>query len=324
MFLRCGGYQGDDRFTPERCASRGGDWRRGPGIEIDDLPRHGAGTQGERPADARGKRRSRSVLLQFQLSRRPRAVAARARSAVSRHRSPARLSGAGRRSRQATGGRCEPPDGLSRPGVLGQRLRHFSNRLHPIRHPRDCLGMKIRTLDNALHQQVFRALGFEPVTIDVKDMPAAIASGAVDAQENPLTNTLNFGLHRTHRHISMTSHFFGVALGARQSRELRRLVRGYPPARWQRGSRRHARATRVRDRRGCRLPCSPPGGRMWNRHRRHHRSSRLRSCRRRDPRCRDRPPRPGPLRACPVQSASRAQRRNTASPIAPADAAGSR
>jgi C4-dicarboxylate-binding protein DctP len=91
-------------------------------------------------------------------------------------------------------------------------FRHFSNRLRPIRHPRDCQGMKIRTLDNALHQQVFRALGFEPVTIDVKDMPAAIASGAVDAQENPLTNTLNFGLHRTHRHISMTSHFFGVAL----------------------------------------------------------------------------------------------------------------
>jgi tripartite ATP-independent transporter DctP family solute receptor len=91
-------------------------------------------------------------------------------------------------------------------------FRHFSNRLRPIRHPRDCQGLKLRTLDNALHQQVFRALGFEPVTIDVKDMPAAIASGAVDAQENPLTNTLNFGLHRTHRHISMTSHFFGVAL----------------------------------------------------------------------------------------------------------------
>jgi TRAP-type C4-dicarboxylate transport system substrate-binding protein len=91
-------------------------------------------------------------------------------------------------------------------------FRHFSNRLRPIRYPRDCQGMKIRTLDNALHQQVFRALGFEPVTIDVKDMPAAIASGAVDAQENPLTNTLNFGLHRTHRHISTTSHFFGVAL----------------------------------------------------------------------------------------------------------------
>ena len=98
-------------------------------------------------------------------------------------------------------------------------FRHFSNRLRPIRHPRDCQGMKIRTLDNALHQQVFRAMGFEPVTIDVKDMPTAIASGAVDAQENPLTNTLNFGLHRTHRYISMTSHFLRRGSRAGQPRD---------------------------------------------------------------------------------------------------------
>ena len=91
-------------------------------------------------------------------------------------------------------------------------FRHFSNRVRPIRKPEDCRGLKIRTLDNALHQEVFRALGFEPVQIDVKDLPAAVASGAVDAQENPLTNTVNFAIHRTHRHISLTSHFFGVAL----------------------------------------------------------------------------------------------------------------
>src|SRR5262249_46352675 len=105
-------------------------------------------------------------------------------------------------------------------GVTGYRVlgfwdngfRHFSNRLRPIRHPRACRGLRIRTLDNELHQQVFRQLGFEPVTIDVKDLPAAVASGQIDAQENPLTNTLNFALHRTHRHISLTSHFFGVAL----------------------------------------------------------------------------------------------------------------
>jgi TRAP-type C4-dicarboxylate transport system substrate-binding protein len=91
-------------------------------------------------------------------------------------------------------------------------FRHFSNRVRPIRTPEDCRGLKIRTLDNTLHQEVFRALGFEPVQIDVKDLVRAVASGVVDAQENPLTNTLNFGIHRTHRHISLTAHFFGVAL----------------------------------------------------------------------------------------------------------------
>jgi TRAP-type C4-dicarboxylate transport system substrate-binding protein len=64
---------------------------------------------------------------------------------------------------------------------------------------------------NALHQEIFAALGFEPMSIDVKDLVQAVRSHAVDAQENPLTNTVNFGLYRTHGHVSLTSHFFGVA-----------------------------------------------------------------------------------------------------------------
>ena len=97
-------------------------------------------------------------------------------------------------------------------GFWDNGFRHISNRLRPIHAPRDCAGMKIRTLDNPLHQEVFRAFGFVPRIVDVKDLPGAVASGAVDAQENPLTNVVNFDLHRTHRHISLTAHFFGVAL----------------------------------------------------------------------------------------------------------------
>ena len=91
-------------------------------------------------------------------------------------------------------------------------FRHLTNRVRPIRAPRDCAGLRLRTVDSPLHQEIFRALGFEPVVIDVKDLPDAVASGRVDAQENPLTNTVNFNLHRTHRHISLTAHFFGVVL----------------------------------------------------------------------------------------------------------------
>jgi C4-dicarboxylate-binding protein DctP len=91
-------------------------------------------------------------------------------------------------------------------------FRHISNGRHQIVHPRDCRGLKIRTLDNALHQRVFRALGFEPMTIDVKDLAAAVTEGRVDAQENPLTNLVNFNLQKTHRYVTLTGHFFGVAL----------------------------------------------------------------------------------------------------------------
>jgi TRAP-type transport system periplasmic protein len=100
-------------------------------------------------------------------------------------------------------------------GLLGfwdNGLRHISNRLRPLHHPDDCRGLRIRTLDNVMYQRMLAAVGFTPVVIDVKDLVRAVEIGEVDAQENPLTNTVNFGLHRTHKHLSLTSHFHGVAL----------------------------------------------------------------------------------------------------------------
>ena len=97
-------------------------------------------------------------------------------------------------------------------GYWDNGFRHLSNWLHPITHPRDCEALRIRTLDNAQHQAVFRSFGFCPVTIDVRDLADAVRLQTVDAQENPLTNTVNFGLQETHRFHSLTSHFFGVAL----------------------------------------------------------------------------------------------------------------
>jgi TRAP-type C4-dicarboxylate transport system substrate-binding protein len=97
-------------------------------------------------------------------------------------------------------------------GFWDNGFRHISNRLRPIRNPGDCRGMRIRTLDNAMYQRVLSAVGFTPMVIDVKDLVRAVETHEVDAQENPLTNTMNFGLHRTHKHVSLTSHFHGVAL----------------------------------------------------------------------------------------------------------------
>jgi C4-dicarboxylate-binding protein DctP len=91
-------------------------------------------------------------------------------------------------------------------------FRHLSNRVRPIQHPADCQGLHIRTLMSDLHQEVFRLLGFEPVALDVKDLLAGVSAGTIDAQENPLTNIYNFGIHEHHRYITLSSHFFGAAV----------------------------------------------------------------------------------------------------------------
>ncbi len=96
-------------------------------------------------------------------------------------------------------------------GYFDNGFRHWSNRVRPIRAPADCRGLRIRTLFSATHQEVFRALGFEPVPLDVKDLLAAVRAGTVDAQDNPLTNIYNFALHEQHRFITLSSHFWGAA-----------------------------------------------------------------------------------------------------------------
>ena len=91
-------------------------------------------------------------------------------------------------------------------------FRHLSNAVRPLRTPADCEGLVIRTLDNAHYRALFASLGFQPVTTDVKDLVRAVETGAVQAQENPLTNLISFGLWRHHRHVSLSGHCFGVLL----------------------------------------------------------------------------------------------------------------
>jgi TRAP-type transport system periplasmic protein len=97
-------------------------------------------------------------------------------------------------------------------GFWDNGVRHITNRVRPIRSVSDCSGLVIRTLDNTLYQDALRAFGFQPVVTDVRDLVDAVASGRVDAQENPIANTLSFGLHTHHRHLSLTGHIAGVAL----------------------------------------------------------------------------------------------------------------
>ena len=96
-------------------------------------------------------------------------------------------------------------------GLWDNGFRHLTNKVRPIRRPEDCRGLRIRTQGSALHGEVFRALGFEPMAIDIKRFVQEVAGDTVDAHDNPLTSIYVFGVHRHHRHITLTGHFFGAS-----------------------------------------------------------------------------------------------------------------
>ena len=96
-------------------------------------------------------------------------------------------------------------------GYWDNGFRHLSNRVRPIRSPEDCRGLRIRTQMSELHGETFRTLGFEPLAVDIKEFTEQIGGERFHAQDNPLTNIYNFGVHNHHRYITLSAHFWGAS-----------------------------------------------------------------------------------------------------------------
>ena len=65
--------------------------------------------------------------------------------------------------------------------------REVTNSKRPIRTPADMKGLKFRVVGSPIFNETFTALGANPTQMSWADAQPALASGAVDGQENPLT-----------------------------------------------------------------------------------------------------------------------------------------
>lgn len=95
-------------------------------------------------------------------------------------------------------------------GFWDNGFRHFTNRLRPVRSPDDCAGMTVRMQPNAIHEALITAWGATPVAVELSEAIGLITDLAVDAQENPLANTVAYGVDKVHPFITMTGHLYGA------------------------------------------------------------------------------------------------------------------
>ncbi|HLJ18826.1 MAG TPA: TRAP transporter substrate-binding protein [Stellaceae bacterium] len=93
-------------------------------------------------------------------------------------------------------------------GYFENGFRHISNRLRPVRRPADLAGMTIRVLPSDIQVRTFELLGAVPLRMDLTEAIERVRAGTIDAQENPLANTVTYGVHKFHRFHSLTSHFY--------------------------------------------------------------------------------------------------------------------
>jgi len=73
--------------------------------------------------------------------------------------------------------------------------RQLSNSKHEIKQPSDLKGLKLRVVGSPLYIDTYTALGANPTQMSWADAQPALASGAVDGQENPLSIYTGAKLH---------------------------------------------------------------------------------------------------------------------------------
>jgi TRAP-type transport system periplasmic protein len=93
-------------------------------------------------------------------------------------------------------------------GFFENGYRHISNRLRPVRTLADLKDMRVRLMPGEIHRRSFELLGAVPCPLDLKPGLEAIMSGAVDAQENPLANTADYGAHKAHKYHTLSGHCY--------------------------------------------------------------------------------------------------------------------
>ena len=93
-------------------------------------------------------------------------------------------------------------------GWFENGFRHISNRLRPVHVPADLKAMKIRVLPSEIQRRTFELLGAIAMRMDLTEAIAMIKAGTLDAQENPLANTVTYGVHKFHKFHTLTYHFY--------------------------------------------------------------------------------------------------------------------
>ena len=111
--------------------------------------------------------------------------------------------------------------GFTSLGWMELGMRHITNSRGPITGMADLKGLKLRLQPSETHLASFRALGANPVAMDVKELYSALEQRVVDAQENPYTVISASRYGEVQKHLSNSGHFFDfiAVIGSKKALE---------------------------------------------------------------------------------------------------------
>jgi tripartite ATP-independent transporter DctP family solute receptor len=91
-------------------------------------------------------------------------------------------------------------------------FRHMTNNKRSVSAPDDLKGLKMRTMENPVHMQAYKAFGIIPTPMAFTEVFTALQQGTVDGQENPLSVISAAKFAQVQKHITLTGHVYSPAL----------------------------------------------------------------------------------------------------------------
>ncbi|MDV6320050.1 TRAP transporter substrate-binding protein [Chromohalobacter sp. HP20-39] len=86
--------------------------------------------------------------------------------------------------------------------------RQLTNSQHPVEKPADLEGLKIRTMENELHLDIWRTLGANPTPMSFAELFTALEQGVVDGQENPWITIESSKFNEVQDYATETNHVY--------------------------------------------------------------------------------------------------------------------
>ena len=91
-------------------------------------------------------------------------------------------------------------------------FRHMTNNKRAIVSATDASGLKMRTMENKVHMEGYRAFGIQPTPMAFPEVFGALQQGVVDGQENPIPVILASKFSQVQKHLSLTGHVYSPGL----------------------------------------------------------------------------------------------------------------
>ena len=91
-------------------------------------------------------------------------------------------------------------------------FRELTNSKHAVATVADVAGLKIRTMENKFHQELWNSLGATATPMSSSELYTALEQGTVDGEENPVANYYSYQFQEVQKYITMSNHIYSPFL----------------------------------------------------------------------------------------------------------------